>query len=161
MSDVKPPFFILGCVRSGTTLLRDVLRLHPGLICPEETHFFRWGDPFGTPRYDHPYIKNAPIRKQREMDGISDYEARICLKLSWDRKELANGYAHLYAQKIGRQGARWFDKTPQNVYGILLISSLFPDAKFIHIHRNPLNVVTSLLQGKVMPVHPLKGAINY
>ena len=46
------PFFVLGCVRSGTTLLRDILRQHPRLESPEETHFFRWSDPYGSPRYE-------------------------------------------------------------------------------------------------------------
>ena len=44
----QAPFFVLGCVRSGTTMLRDALRMHPHLACPEETHFFRWGEPFGS-----------------------------------------------------------------------------------------------------------------
>ena len=37
-----PPLFLVGCVRSGTTLTRDLLRRVPGVICPEETHFLRW-----------------------------------------------------------------------------------------------------------------------
>ena len=50
------PFFILGCVRSGTTLLRDILRIHPRLESPEETHFFRWADPYASPRYERNYV---------------------------------------------------------------------------------------------------------
>ncbi|MGH8551169.1 MAG: sulfotransferase family protein, partial [Methylococcales bacterium] len=49
----------------------------------------------------------------------------------------------------------------QNVYGMLLISAMYPGVKFIHIHRNPLNVVASLLDGKVMRPHTLKGSVNY
>jgi hypothetical protein len=63
------------------------------------------------------------------------------------------------ANKDNTEG-RWFDKTPQNTYGILLLSEMYPEAKFIHIHRNPLNVVASLLEGAVMPEHDLRGAIN-
>ena len=61
----------------------------------------------------------------------------------------------------GNPEGRWFDKTPQNVYGVLLISAAFPDARYVHIHRHPLNVVASLLEGAVMPAHSLNGAINY
>jgi hypothetical protein len=43
----------------------------------------------------------------------------------------------------------------------MLLSAAFPDSRLIHIHRNPLNVVSSLLEGKVMPVHTMTGAINY
>ncbi len=45
------PFFLVGCVRSGTTLLCNLLRLHPHLECPEETHIFRWALPFGSHQY--------------------------------------------------------------------------------------------------------------
>jgi len=38
---------------------------------------------------------------------------------------------------------------------------MYPDAKFIHIHRNPLNVVASLVEGRVMAKHSVKGAVNY
>jgi hypothetical protein len=31
----------------------------------------------------------------------------------------------------------------------------------VHIHRHPLNVVASLLEGKVMPPQPFAGALNY
>ena len=40
MADDRP-LFIIGSVRSGTTLTRDLLRRVPDFICPEETHFFR------------------------------------------------------------------------------------------------------------------------
>ena len=67
------PFFILGAPRSGTTLLRDFLRLHPRLACPEETHIFRWGDPFGTHMYERHYKGSQLFRKHREMDGVDNF----------------------------------------------------------------------------------------
>jgi len=64
------PFFIVGCVRSGTTMLRDVLRRHPNLTAPEETHLFRWTEPFGTEAYMRGVRSNAVLKRHREMDGI-------------------------------------------------------------------------------------------
>ncbi len=157
----KAPFFILGCVRSGTTMLRDLLRLHPKLECPEETHFFRWSDPFKTPRYIHPYQQNPHIKQQRNLDHISAEEFEEVLAASVSRGDLNERYARLYLEKQGNRKSRWFDKSPQNIYGILLLSRQFPDAQFIHIYRNPLNVVTSLFEGKVMSVNDLYGATNY
>jgi hypothetical protein len=159
--DPKSPFFIVGCVRSGTTMLRDILRHHPNLVCPEETHFFRWSDPFGTRRFENNYLNSKIIRGQQELDGISETEFNELLAESDSKKTLSERYAALYMEKQGKEKCRWFDKTPQNVYGMLLLSAVFPGAQFIHIHRNPLNVVASLLEGAVMPVHSLKGAINY
>lgn len=155
------PFFVLGCVRSGTTLLRDLLRFHPHLECPEETHFFRWPDPYASPRFMHPYTQNKFIKKQREMDGISEQEFMHLIEASNSRSELAEAYGNLYLKKQNNPHGRWFDKTPQNIYGILLISRLMPDSRFIHIYRNPLNVVTSLLQGKVLSATGITDAISY
>ena len=46
----RDPIFVVGCPRSGTTLLRDLLGAHPALTFPPESHFipgfFRaYGDP--------------------------------------------------------------------------------------------------------------------
>ena len=45
----QQPLFIVGSMRSGSTWLRDLLRRIPNFICPEETHFMRWAEPFRTP----------------------------------------------------------------------------------------------------------------
>lgn len=155
------PFFILGCVRSGTTMLRDLLRLHPRLECPEETHFFRWADPFGSPRYDRHYITMKIFQSHRKMDGISSIDFQEARINAGDRHDMADAYGKLYLAARNNPDGRWFDKTPQNVYGITLISHYYPAAKFVHIHRHPLNVVASLVEGKVMAKHSIKGAVNY
>ncbi len=154
------PFFILGCVRSGTTMLRDLLRRHPRLECPEETHFFRWAEPYGSPNYVAKYRQKL-LQKHRELDGVSEFDFYLGLKIAKSRREFSDGYGVTYLDKVQNPNGRWFDKTPQNVYGILLLSAAYPEAKFVHIYRNPFNVVTSLLEGKVMPKHGLIGGISY
>jgi len=155
------PFFILGCVRSGTTMLRDLLRLHSRLECPEETHFYRWADPFGSPRYEKNYITMRIFENHRKLDGVSNrdfHEARFNAR---NRREMSEAYGKLYLESVGNLTGRWFDKTPQNVYGLLLVSHQFPESKFLHIHRHPLNVVASLVEGRVMAKHSVKGSVNY
>lgn len=157
----KPPFFIAGCARSGTTILRDLLRRVPHLECPEETHFYRWPDPFRTKRYGL-YFQNIKLfARHRQLDGIRDQEFVDILESSFTRAELMERYARLHCERRGNPGARWFDKTPQNVYGILMIAAQFPASPIVHIHRNPLNVIASLLTGKVMPKQSFPGAVNY
>ena len=155
------PFFVLGCVRSGTTMLRDMLRLHPRLECPEETHFFRWADPFASPRYDRNYITMSLFKKHRNNDGIKHSDFHEARRVAENKREMADAYGSLYLNAQNNLDGRWFDKTPQNIYGIFLIGQMYPDAKFIYIHRNPLNVVASLVEGKVMAKHSVKGAVNY
>lgn len=155
-----PPFFIIGCARSGTTLLRNVLRLHPNLNAPEETFIYRWGEPFATDGFRHPYLHNPTIKHHQEIDGIAAEKAAEVLAKSKTRSDFSNRYARVFLERA-KNGQRWFDKTPQNIYGILLIRAQFPDSKIIHIHRNPLNVITSLMLGQVMPKQSLVAAVNY
>lgn len=157
----KEIFFILGSVRSGTTLLRDLLRGHPNLICPEETHMFRWGEPFASTEYLHVNKVADTLIKHREMDGVDESDFLNILENSFDRKNFMLNYIELFKQIQNATNKRCFDKTPQNVYGLPLIKAYFPEAKIIHIVRNPLNVVASLKQGKVLAPQTLTGAINF
>lgn len=155
------PFFVLGCVRSGTTMLRDVLRRHPNLACPEETHFFRWGEPYGTPGLTRTLTGNAVLKRHRQIDGITEDEFAAMVKAARSRAELYEAYMALYIERKKPGATRWFDKTPQNVYGAMLALATVPKARFVHIVRHPVNVVASLRIGKVMAVSDLIGAVNY
>ena len=157
----KQPFFLLGCVRSGTTLLRDILRMHPNLEGPEESHFFRWSDPFGTPRYTNIYQQNGNLRESRKLDGITEEEFSTLYAHAQNRRQMQDTYCQLYLEKQENPNGRWFDKTPQNIYGLFLLKEAYPSACFIHIHRNPLNVAASLKKGQVMPAMAARAAANY
>lgn len=157
----KEPFFIVGCVRSGTTLLRDLLKQHPNLNCPEETHFFRWSDPFGTKAYEKNYTSKELFKQHRMFDSVDNFGFFYTLQKGGNRKELMHHYMRLFLEANEGEGGRWFDKTPQNVYGLLLISGMYPEAKFIHVHRHPYNVITSLKKGRVLKQQELRGAINF
>ena len=154
------PFFLLGCPRSGTTLLRDVLRRHGRLVCPEETHFFRWPFPFGADQFNDLVINDPTLQQHRAMDGVATRQFLDLLADSASRDELQNNYVKLYSRARGGVHRHWFDKTPQHVYGMLLLSGMYPESKFIHVHRHPLNVVASLKTGLVMPKHSVLAGIN-
>lgn len=156
------PLFIVGCVRSGTTLTRDLLRRVPGLICPEETHFFRWSEPFRTPHSFAPYRHNQLLRKHRQIDGVSEKDFETILRQSRSKAELQRNYITAFARAKGITGPyRWFDKTPQNVYGTPIIVQQMPNARILHLVRNPLNVVASLVLGRQVKIPDVHGACNY
>ncbi len=161
MTVFKDPFFIVGCVRSGTTMLRNILRLHPLLVSPEETHFFRWAWPFHTVDYIKTYLNNPTLTKHREIDQITEEEFLQILDSSISRGDLTNRYMKLFASKNKPEARCWYDKTPQNVYGVPMMMAEFPAAKFVHIVRNPVDVVSSLRIGSVLKVEDLVGAANY
>ena len=158
---LEAPLFIVGCVRSGTTLMRDLLRRHPGLICPEETHFFRWAEPFRTPHSLGPLKGNRVLATHRRIDGVDEATYLQVLATSRSRGELQRRYIAAFAAARGLAAYRWFDKTPQNVYGVNLIAQEYSKALFLHLVRNPLNVVASMKRGAVVNVPDIHGACNY
>ncbi len=143
-------------------MLRDLLRSVPGLYCPEETHFYRWGQPYRTPQYQRQYLKNKTLERHRDLDGITEEEVIDLFDRSHSRREFTDGYLALYLEKLGAPaGARWFDKTPQNVFGLSMLAHDYPQSRFVHLYRNPLNVVASLKVGKVMSLPDPVAAANY
>lgn len=155
------PFFLIGCVRSGTTFLRNILRQHPQLAAPEETHFYRWADPFGTAAYERALLANRTLVHHRELDGVSEEHFKRMLSRSKTRAALYRRYMKQFMVRTKPGATRWFDKTPQNVYGAALLAAEFPKAKFVCMVRDPRDVVASLRIGKVMHVPQLIGACNY
>jgi len=155
------PFFIVGCVRSGTTMLRNLLRGVPNLVSPEETHYYRWGDPFGAPAFQNAVVKNQLMKKHREMDGVSEETFATVFEGARSRRDLYERYMAAFKEAKGMPDARWFDKTPQNIYGLAMIAHDFPDAKIVHIVRNPVNVVSSLAEGRVIALANTVAASNY
>lgn len=96
----------------------------------------------------------------RELDGVSETDFNSLLDTSRHRRALQSAYNTKAMIVAGGGKGRWFDKTPQNVYGLLLLAGMYPEAKFIHLRRHPLNVVASLKAGVVMPPHSVLAGIN-
>lgn len=155
------PFFMVGSVRSGTTLLREILKSIPGLECPEETHFYRWGHPFGSGGYRKNAVKSPVLQRHREIDGVEEANFAGIMHSAASRRDLQTFYAQQFMKLKGTGSRRWFDKTPQNIYGLPLLAHDFPEARFVHIVRNPLNVAASLILGKVIKAPNVVSAANY
>lgn len=147
-------------------MLRNILRLHPNLACPEETHFYRQASPFGSTEYVNFLKYNGTLIRHREMDKINEDEFGKLLSTSSTRRELIVQYMGLFAARNKPQATRWFEKTPQHFYGLPLLANDFPGARFIHIVRDPISVASSLKtatarsQGRVIGASVLE-ACNY
>ena len=142
-------------------MLRDALRLHPNLACPEETSFLRWGEAPGTDNFNRMLGTNPVLKHHRELDGITEDEFRAMLAACTSRGDLYRRYMALFIERRKPGARRWFDKTPQNVYGALLAATTIERSRFVHIVRDPRNVAASLRIGKVVKVGHLNGAIAY
>jgi hypothetical protein len=124
VSPPRQPIFLIGCPRSGTSLLYAILQRSPELAgLPGEGHIL-W-ESLHHPKY-HGWESNA----------LGAEHAR---KIDCDL-----AYAAIRAISRGR---RFLDKTPKNSLRVLYLAALFPDADFIFLRRRGADNVNSLLEG--------------
>ncbi len=155
------PFFIIGSGRSGNTLLRRILNNHSKLFIPPETYVLGsviqlWiiygGAPWKHivslvfdsfelyPEFDTFDIKSL-IELKKDMIKLPDGERSL--------DNLLNSFYLFYAKQHGINKERWGDKTPLNVFYLKKISKVFPNAKYIHIIRNPYDSIYSYINSKL------------
>ena len=117
------PTFIIGCARSGTTLLRMMLDSHPHISAGAETKFLpdmarmveRWNlaEKFNLSRGD-------VVGRMRDFYGSIQTD---------------------YMRSRGK--VRWVEKSPVYTLHLDLIEQMYPDAQYIHLVRDARDVVAS------------------
>lgn len=150
------PLFIVGMPRSGTKLIRDLLNRNPNIGIPtRESHFI----PFMVANFGLKAdfsIKNNLRKFYREFVRTNFFNGmkEEGYLLTWDlfSKELSeNDWGSIFefilrfcAPKGRCEAFIWGDKTPGYVNHILLLKRLFPEAKFLHIIRDPRDYCLSV-----------------
>lgn len=116
----RPPIFLLGFPRSGTTLLDTFLMGHPDIAVIEEVPFFdRIAADVGP-------VENIARLGQAEVDRLR--------QIYFD---MMDGYIP------AGFGGQVVDKMPLNMMCAPLIYRLFPDAAVIFVQRHPCDCVLS------------------
>lgn len=144
----KPPVFLLGSQRSGTTMLRLMMNNHPNLAIPHETAFITiydkkldaYGD-LGTKDNARRLLNDVsqhPLVKRGKL--IDDPEAVLRRPIA-SYRDFIDAVFQAYADSLGK--VRWGDKTPFYTPDIDLLHRIFPDAKFLHLVRDGRDVVLS------------------
>lgn len=84
------------------------------------------------------------IRKESaKLNGLSELEIGEWMKKELPISPIKNNYQVVRNESDPKR--RWVDGTPDNSYHIYGLSKLFPEAKFIHILRDPNDVARSLM----------------
>lgn len=142
----RPPFFIVGAPRSGTGLLRNLLRSHPRLAIPGESHFI----PGFYLGYGEPRSRRAVRRMARRILAqfrVRRWELELEPADFDDCRTYAEIVSRLYGAFAARQGAeRWGDKTPQYAAHMWVLARIFPEARFVHIVRDGRDAALSILR---------------
>lgn len=156
----RPPIFIVGVPRSGTTLLSAQLAAHSRMSCGPETHFFRWLAQVEVaelcqyetwPDRATAFLSSisaatySPEGRVRLIDRYEVSEAEVASFLRQHEPSIANLLASITSPYMARMGKqRWVEKTPDHLEYVNLIRQHFPDSPIIRIVRDPRDVALSL-----------------
>lgn len=163
--DVCNPFvFVVGCPRSGTTLLRRILNAHSLIAIPKvETHwipkFYKKGDGLTENGMITGRFLDILLAYHRTSKmGISrqDLEEILGTRTDLPYAAFVEQIFNLYGRTHGKKLVG--DKTPGYVRFIDLLHSLFPGAKFIHLVRDGRDVGLSMLAWN--RIHKTAGRIS-
>lgn len=136
--EIKRPIFILGAPRSAQTELQRLLSKHTSI----------WRLPRSLDLFEH---ISALHPKQQDYQNNSLSEAAISPKeemaiFQFLKKELRNSRYPSFSQNpTPLKGISFIDASPKNAFRMEAILKLFPNARFIYIHQNPIQNLHSLM----------------
>jgi tetratricopeptide (TPR) repeat protein len=113
------PVFIVGMLRSGTTLAEQILASHPNVFAAGELTYWN---------------TESAVYQSSTLDSRSD---RTLLR------KLAADYQRLL-QDLSDDALRVVDKMPTNFAFLGLIHAALPGARIIHMQRNPIDTCLSI-----------------
>jgi tetratricopeptide (TPR) repeat protein len=123
------PVFLLGFLRSGTTLAQQVLATHPDIFVADEIEFIA--------------ATRGELQRITQLNGSVPQQLKLV-----DRAgicHLRRFYWHKVEQRFGTTFKQklFVDKTTLNTIDIGLINCIFPDAKVLFVLRDPRDVCIS------------------
>jgi len=117
-SDDLLPIFVVGMMRSGTTLAEQILSSHPGIAGAGERRFWM----------EHRQDVLAPNRSSVDPTRL---------------KETCEAYVR-QLREFGPDASRVVDKLPTNYGHVGLLHVAFPNAPIIHMRRHPVDTCLSI-----------------
>lgn len=134
------PIFVGGYFKSGTSLLRALLGQHPEVAAGLETHWF---------------AIDPQRRVGRHGEALNDSIARLAAFFQLDETAIREATVDAKSGEVfldrlmqlhvaSQNKTRWAEKTPDNILYVDRVFAHWPDARFVHILRDPRDVYASL-----------------
>jgi len=145
------PTFIVGAMRSGTTLMRLILGRHSTLAIPPESHFiaklfrrFAPGEMLDGDALDDALgIVTSNIEWRRDWrDDPDALHARSTAAAPLSMGAFIDLVFSLQIEPTGKP--HWGDKTPAYLFQVERLRACFPNAKFVAMVRDPRDAFISL-----------------
>lgn len=166
MSIPPPPLIILGSERSGSNLLRKLLGNHSAIAAPRPGHFYNYF--FAQAHVYGPLRDQANAQRLFEDLLACANHSRTDWKLEVTFEEFAGRYATgtfcdqvdaVHRAKAAKQGkSYYFCKDNDMARYALPILRHRPDARFLYLHRDPRDTVSSWLKTPAFFHHAFEAA---
>lgn len=140
---VHTPVFILSCERSGSTMLRYIIDTHSKVACPSHLYLGSLCDSLNRT------LMGTVAQNQIGLDE----EAKKQFAIS-ETGNIVLGIMDRYIEAKNKQ--LWCEKTPMNLEYLSQLDAHFPDAKYICLYRQCMDVVRSsinLSKFRFLPEH--------
>jgi hypothetical protein len=116
---LRPPIILIGNYRSGTSIVQQLIGLHPDIVT--------WYEPRTLWLYADPGRRHDEFDERDATPEAARYIRSRFLK---------------YQKRHG--GRRIMEKTPANILKVPYVHAIFPDATYLHITRNPFSFISSV-----------------
>lgn len=151
------PIFVVGCPRSGTTMLQLMLHAHPRIALPPENRFVL---PAYQRRHELGDLRDPARRRDLarwiaatpQFDDLGLDEERVVDAVIGAPPTLGSALGtvfRLYAERFGKP--RWGDKRPAYLRHLPQLLRMFPDAQIVNIIRDGRDCVASLKEAPWSP----------
>lgn len=129
--------FAVGCAKSGTTWIQNLLDGHDEIVLKGEGAF----------AYQLlPLLSQAFARFNEHQRNMPEYTRLRDVDLLLTLRALVDGQFARYVEVSGCDPRRLRvvgDKTPQHSIGMLALAQIYPEARFIHVIRDPRDAAVS------------------
>jgi len=141
----KDLVFLVGMPKSGTTWLQTLIDSHPQAICKGESHFV---DIFYLELSRQLNQYNNTVTQQggivAHLKGFGGHVDTLSYQMEDANYLLVIAIAMMFSKWLGKEGVKVLgEKTPDNIGYIPLLAAIFPNAKFVHVIRDPRDCAVS------------------
>lgn len=140
--------FVVGCPRSGTTLVQELLGVRADIFVCKETHFFHKIRRNGKQKvFDHLALSQFKVLEAFDFIGsnIELLEQHDPGRVRTLRTAALFFDQMMSSEAQARGKSAWVEKSPENRLYISWIKRYIPSAQFVHVLRDGRDVVASLV----------------
>ncbi|MGN6739217.1 sulfotransferase family protein [Dyella sp.] len=147
--------FIVGCPRSGTTIVQAMLARHQQVFTLPETALFeqlygdlawRWGD-YGITRRTRRSVQMGFARRagRHALAQLARQLGFVRTAAPWRLQTCVDRFVSMLDQATMSAGRElWIEKTPNHLLYLSEITCHIPEARFVHVIRSGMDVLASI-----------------